>query len=107
MRKVSESGFETGLGPAMRGQTGLETAPDNRTVTRFTYAPEQKVRVLSQTLDSTDRLDALSRQSLRQGKGQVSAFRVARGPTQGAERPEPGTTLIRTCCRCRCRNWLV
>ncbi len=50
MRKVSESGFETGLGPAMRGQTGLETAPDNRTVTRFTYAPEQKVRVLSQTL---------------------------------------------------------
>ena len=51
MRKVSESGFETGLGPAMRGQTGLETAPDNRTVTRFTYAPEQKVRVLSQTLD--------------------------------------------------------
>ncbi len=52
MRKVSESGFETGLGPAMRGQTGLETAPDNRTVTRFTYAPEQKVRVLSQTLHS-------------------------------------------------------
>ncbi len=42
MRKVSESGFET----------GLETAPDNRTVTRFTYAPEQKVRVLSQTLAS-------------------------------------------------------
>ena len=52
MRKVSESGFETGLGPAMRGQTGLETAPDNRTVTGFTYAPEQKVRVLSQTLSS-------------------------------------------------------
>ncbi len=54
MRKVSESGFETGLGPAMRGQTGLETAPDNRTVTRFTYAPEQKVRVLSQTLTTID-----------------------------------------------------
>ena len=50
MRKVSESGFETGLGTAMRGKTGLETAPDNRTVTRFTYAPEQKLRVLSQTL---------------------------------------------------------
>ena len=50
MRKVSESGFETGLGPAMRGQTGLETAPANRTVTRFTYALEQKLRVLSQTL---------------------------------------------------------
>ena len=52
VRKVSESGFETGLGTVMRGQTGLETAPDNRTVTRFTYAPEQKVRVLSQTLSN-------------------------------------------------------
>ena len=42
MRKDSESGFAT----------GLETAPDNRTETSFTNAPEQKLRVLSQTLAS-------------------------------------------------------
>ncbi len=47
VRKVSESGFETGLGPAMRGQTG--TAPDNRTVTRFTYAPAESEGFVTDT----------------------------------------------------------
>ena len=50
VRKVSGPGFETGDGMAVRGKTGLETAPDARTVTRFTYTPEQNSRVLSQTL---------------------------------------------------------
>ena len=101
--EVPGQALPRGPTPLCSGKGSCNTCP----ISPVDSAHPRREKRGSQDLDSTDRLDALSRQSLRQGKGQVSAFRVARGPTQGAERPEPGTTLIRTCCRCRCRNWLV